>query len=398
MSFREPESRDSDQTNMAKGKKQARSKTKKALRSKGLRRSSSKTKTGSKSRSAALLRSEISGIKVAILGIGNVASCFVQSIYAKELKGMWHEKIGDYRRNDIKIVGAFDIDKRKVGRDLADAIFSEPNVSPKVSAVPKTGIIVQAGIVNHEVPRHLTSQTIDASDFRDQLKMTGANIVLNLIPSGMADTSFDYAEAALKAGCSFINATPESIASDSSLSAKFEASKLVLVGDDLLSQFGGTAFHKGILDFMNSRGLRIEKSYQLDVGGGSETLNTISEPIKLEKRDIKTESISEELPYKFETVAGTTDYVDYMGNNRTSYFWIQAKSFFDSDVKIDVYLRTNDAANAGNVLLDVIRAVARARQKGRFGSPKEICDYGFKKLRKPALLRKAHEEFLSQYS
>jgi myo-inositol-1-phosphate synthase len=343
-------------------------------------------------------KSEVKGIKVALIGIGNVASCFVQSVHATEVRGMWHEKIGGYTRRDIKIVGAFDVDKRKVGKDLADAIFSEPNVSPKFSEVPKTGIFVQPGVVNHDLPRHLTSQSIGGSDFEERLRMTGADIALNLIPSGMPDTSYDYAQAALKARCSFINATPEAIATDRLLVNNFQAAKLLVVGDDLLSQFGGTAFHKGILDFMNSRGLTIEKSYQLDVGGGNETLNTINESVKLEKRDIKTESISEELPYKFETVAGTTDYVDYMGNNRTSYFWIQAKSFFDSDVKIDIYLRTNDAANAGNVLFDVIRAVARARQTRRFGSPKEICEYGFKKLPKPALLRKAHDEFLSSYS
>jgi myo-inositol-1-phosphate synthase len=195
-----------------------------------------------------------------------------------------------------------------------------------------------------------------------------------------------------------VNGTPSEIACDNNLVRKYQNSQLVIAGDDILSQFGGTAFHKGILDFMNSRGLAIEKSYQLDVGGGSETLNTIDENIKMEKRNIKTESISEEVPYKFETVAGTTDYVDYMGNNRTSYFWIKARSFFDSDVKIDIYLRTNDAANAGNVLLDIIRAVIKSKSERRFGAPREICDYGFKKLPKPALLRRAREEFLTRYS
>jgi myo-inositol-1-phosphate synthase len=336
-------------------------------------------------------------IKVAIIGVGNVASGFVQAIYSQELKGIWHNVIGGYKKNDVKVVGAFDIDRRKVGKDLAEAIFSEPNVTPRFAPIDRTGILVQPGTVNYEIPGHLASQTVGVDNFAELLEIAKADIVLNLLPSGMADASFDYAQAALKAGCSFINATPDRVANDTSLRSKFAAAKLVLVGDDLLSQFGGTAFHKGILDFMNSRGLKIEKSYQLDVGGGNETLNTINERVKFEKREIKTGSISEEIPYKFETVAGTTDYVDYLGNNRTSYFWIQAKSFFDSDVKIDVYLRTNDAANAGNVLLDVIRAVAKAKESRKYGSPKEICDYGFKKLAKPVQLRKAHEEFLRIY-
>jgi myo-inositol-1-phosphate synthase len=336
-------------------------------------------------------------IKVAIIGVGNVASCFVQSVYAKQVRGIWHEKIGGYATHNVKITGAFDVDKRKVGKDLSQAIFSDPNVCPKFSNVPETGIIVQPGILNADIPKHLINQSIGGPDFAERLRMTGAQIALNLIPSGMSDSGFEYARASIKAGCSFINATPEVIAGDTSLVRKFQSAKLVLVGDDLLSQFGGTAFHKGILDFMNSRGLSIEKSYQLDVGGGNETLNTINEAVKLEKRNIKTASISEEIPYKFETVAGTTDYVDYMGNNRTSYFWIQARSFFDSEIKIDVYLRTNDAANAGNVLFDVVRAVARARQRRRFGCPEEICAYGFKKLAKPALLRQTHDDFLSRY-
>ncbi|MHB1909503.1 MAG: inositol-3-phosphate synthase [Nitrososphaerales archaeon] len=337
-------------------------------------------------------------IRIALLGVGNVASALVQALYARNPSGVWHETIGSYRVSDIKIVSAFDIDKRKVGKDLSEAIFASPNVSPKFWDVPQTGIIVQPGIMNYEIPRHLTSDPVGTSDFVNLLKESSPHIVLNLIPSGMPDTSYDYAKAALKAGCSFINATPVVLASDRNLRNKFGSSKLVLVGDDLMSQFGGTAFHKGILDFMNSRGIVVEKSYQLDVGGGNETLNTINEDVKISKRDIKTDSISGELPYKFETVAGTTDYVDYMGNNRTSYFWIKARSLFDSEIKIDVYLRTNDGANAGNVLLDVIRAVGSSLMSKRYGSPKEICDYGFKKIEEPTLLRKAHEEFLKKYS
>jgi myo-inositol-1-phosphate synthase len=338
-----------------------------------------------------------SEIQVALIGIGNVASAFVQMVYANDVSGIWHERIGGYKRTDLKIVGAFDIDARKVGRDLSEAIFAEPNVTSKFSDIGQTGIVVQPGIANYEIPKHLAGTPVRSDDFTEMLRSCQADVVLNLIPSGMQETSYEYAQAALRAGCSYVNATPAAIAIDEALVKKFEFARLVIVGDDLLSQFGGTAFHKGILDFMNSRGLRIEKSYQLDVGGGSETLNTVNEQIKLDKREIKTESISEEIPYKFETVAGTTDYVDYMGNNRTSYFWIQAKTLFDSDVKIDVYLRTNDGANAGNILLDVTRAISKASNQKRYGSPKEICDYGFKKLARPAMLRKAHEEFFERY-
>ncbi len=340
---------------------------------------------------------ESKAIRVALIGVGNVASAFVQMIYAGDVKGIWHERIGGYERTALKIVGAFDIDARKVGYDLSEAIFAEPNVTPRFSEVGQTGIVVQPGIANYEIPKHIAGAPVKSDDFGQLLKACQADVVLNLIPSGMHQTSYEYAVASLMAGCSYVNASPSSVATDMALVRKFEKAGLIIVGDDLLSQFGGTAFHKGILDFMNSRGVHIEKSYQLDVGGGSETLNTINEEIKLDKRDIKTGSISEEIPYKFETVAGTTDYVDYMGNNRTSYFWIQAKTLFDSDIKIDVYLRTNDGANAGNILLDVTRAISKAKSQKRYGSPQEICDYGFKKPSRPALLRKAHEEFFARY-
>ena len=336
-------------------------------------------------------------IRVALIGIGNVASTFVQSVYSRNLKGIWHEKIGGFRKGDLEIVSAFDVDRRKIGKDLNEAIFSSPNVSSKYADIRKTGVIVQPGVLLDDLPKHLADQATGTEDL-ELLKKEEPDIALNLIPSGMQDTSMEYAAAAVRAKCSFVNATPARIATDPSVKRKFSASKLVLAGDDLMSQFGGTAFHKGILDFMNSRGLRIEKSYQLDVGGGNETLNTINEDVRTNKREIKTETIAEEVPYKFKTMAGTTDYVDYMGNDRTSYFWIGAKSFFDSDVKIDVYLRTNDGANAGNILLDIVRAVAKSRETHHYGVQKEICDYGFKKLAKPVLLHNAHEAFLEKYS
>lgn len=336
-------------------------------------------------------------IKVALIGVGNVASAFVQSLYSRKVEGIWHPRIGGYRREDIELVSAFDVDKKKIGKDLSEAIFTLPNVGPKFAEVKRTGIIVQPGILLDDVPKHLSAETAGTENFTDLLKQSKPDVALNLIPSGMQDTSSEYAAAAIQAKCNFVNATPASIATDKAIRSKFSSSKLVVAGDDLMSQFGGTAFHKGILDFMNSRGLKIEKSYQLDVGGGNETLNTIREDVRTEKRDIKTDIIAEEIPYKFKTMAGTTDYVDYMGNNRTSYFWIAAKSFFDSNVEIDVYLRTNDGANAGNVLLDVTRAVAKSQREHHFGAQKEICDYGFKKLPKPVLLHKAHAEFLKKY-
>jgi len=336
-------------------------------------------------------------IKVAIIGVGNVASALVQSTHSKKLPGLWRKRVGGYNFSDVEIVAAFDVDKRKIGLELSEAIFRAPNVGQKFAKVPSTKVVVKTGIVKDTPPAHIADSTVGTDTIVEHLKESGASIALNLIPSGMPKTSVAYAKQCVEAGVSFVNATPSLVATKADLQRKFKKAKLVLVGDDLMSQFGGTAFHKGILDFINSRGIKIEKSYQLDVGGGNETLNTISEDVKIEKRDIKTEAVAAEVPYKFATVAGTTDYVDYMGDNRTSYFWISAKGVFDSNVEIDVYLRTNDGANAVNVLLDVIRAVSYSKKRKQFGTPSEICNYGFKKLARPVLLHSAQAEFNKKY-
>ena len=340
-------------------------------------------------------------IKIALIGVGNVSSVLAQACQTnKDVSGVWHKTVGGYSVHDIEIVSAFDIDRNKVGLDLSDAIFTPPNVSPKfVNKVPRMDVEVRPGLTNNDsksTDQYSTSPVTSKSIVED-LRHSRATIALNLISSGLDKTSIAYADQCLKAGLSFVNAAPAIVATNTSIRKRFQKAGKVVVGDDLMSQFGGTAFHKGILDFINSRGIRIDKSYQLDVGGGAETLNTISEDVKLAKREIKTESIAAEVPYKFETVAGTTDYVDYMGNNRTSYFWLSGRGFFDASVKVDVYLRTNDGANAANVLFDVIRGVSASLRRKQFGAPKEICDYGFKKLQKPVLLHDAHREFFKKY-
>ncbi len=339
----------------------------------------------------------MSKVKIALIGVGNVASMLVQAAHAKKISGLWHKKVGGYETSDLEIVAAFDIDKRKIGLDLSEAIFQKPNVTPKLANVPRTSVTVKPGILKDQIPQYLEGNVESVKAISKDLSESGATVALNLIPSGMQKTSSACANECLDARVSLVNATPSKLATNPALGSRFRKAKLVIVGDDLMSQFGGTAFHKGILDFVNSRGIHLEKSYQLDVGGGNETLNTISEEIKLAKRDIKTESISAEVPYKFATVAGTTDYVDYMGNNRTSYFWISGKGFFDSEVKIDVYLRTNDGANSANVLFDVVRAVTYSVKRREYGRVAEICDFGFKRLPKPVLLHDAHREFMKKF-
>jgi myo-inositol-1-phosphate synthase len=343
-------------------------------------------------------------IRVAIAGVGNATSVFIQGLtqYAKSgaTKGLWHPLVAGLPPSELEVVAAFDIDSRKVGEDLSRAMFARPNVAKRFVKVPKLGVKVSPGLLQHDPPPHLKEQKLSTStpaEVRSVLKKAKTDVFLNLISSGMGASSKAYALAALQAGASFVNCSPVILVKDKKLSEQFRKKGLVIVGDDLMSQFGGTVFHKGILKLMVDRGILVGKSYQLDVGGGSETFNTIDEEIKVAKREIKTSSVAGEVPYKFETVAGTTDYVDYMGNDRTSYFWFEGEGFLESGIEVDVYLRSSDGANAGNILLDVARAVSAAKSRGRAGAERTISGYGFKSPPRPVKFQEAAARFASEY-
>jgi myo-inositol-1-phosphate synthase len=210
----------------------------------------------------------------------------------------------------------------------------------------------------------------------------------------MDKTSAEYARAALRAGASFVNATPAKVA-NSPLAKSFAQKKLVLAGDDLLSQFGGTAFHKGMIDFMVERGVHVSKSYQLDVGGSEETKRTMDERIKMLKRGMKTGSIGMEAPYEFESVAGTTEYTDFLGDSRNSYYWMSSEGFLGSKIIMDLTLRTSDGANAGNVLIDVVRASMARKPVAK--KAQVLSAYGFKNPPRKAKVRQAYSDFVSMF-
>lgn len=342
-------------------------------------------------------------VRVGIAGVGNCASVLVQGLKyysGRKRDGLWHPVVAGLEPNDIQVVAAFDIDGSKVGRDLSEAIFAKPNVARMYTEVPPSGITVSKGVAKGDVAPHLAQREVVSgrrSEVVDVLRESKADILLNLISSGSDGSSEEYAEAALEAGCSFINCTPSLLLRKRRLTSSFTRKGLAMVGDDLMSQFGGTVFHKGLLNLMVKRGVKVSKSYQLDVGGGSETFNTIEERIKMAKREVKTSSVASEVPYKFETVAGTTDYVDYMGNDRTSYFWVEGSSFLNSGVSVDVYLRSSDGANAGNILFDVLRATHWSVRRGRLRNVPVICGYGFKSPPTPVPFEEAHGLFVKLF-
>ena len=341
--------------------------------------------------------------KVALIGVGNCASALIQGLqyYGKtETKqnstGLRNPLLGGLGPKDIEVVAAFDIDERKVGKDLAEAVFAKPNNAPKVTDIPKTGVKVQKGPLMDGIGKMAetvvqVSKAADA-DVAKVLKASGTEIVLNLLPSGAAQASEFYAQKALEAKCAFVNATPNFIASNAEWAKKFSDAGLPLVGDDLVDQVGSTALHRTLLQLLSQNGVKIIETYQLDVGGGTESMDTMDRT-RDAKRAIKTESVASTLPYKTEVVAGSTDYVDFLENKRDSYFFISGTYFCNAPMKIDLKFSTVDAPNAGSVLFDVVRAVKLALNKKQKGAVEAICAYGFKHAPQMLALEAAEDAF-----
>ena len=342
-------------------------------------------------------------IRVALVGVGNCSSAFVQGLQyyskfeeEKDFVGLRNPYLGGLSPRDIKVVAAFDVDKRKVGKDLAEAIFAKPNNTPQVTEVPLTGVIVDKGSLMDGVGKRAKNLVLisDASeiDVAEVLRKNEVEIVVSLLPSGAFEASQWYAEQSLAAGCGFINATPNAIACNSAWSKRFEEVGLPLVGDDLIDQVGSTALHKTLLELLSKSGVKIIETYQLDVGGGVESLETLDRS-RDAKRAIKTQSVASALPYKAEIVAGSTDYVDFLENKRDSYFWIQGVYFYNSPMQIDLKFSTVDAPNAGSMLFDVIRATKMALDRNQRGAIIPICAYAFKRPPKILAIENAETVF-----
>lgn len=327
-------------------------------------------------------------IKVALIGVGNCTSALIQGVqyYAnvekeEEAIGLRHLKIGGYHPKDLEFTCAFDVAQGKVGKDLSEAMFGKPNNVPKFAEVPTLDVKVLKGPVLDGIGEELREEVkIDPSDEVDvaeSLTESGAEIAVNVLPSGSTEAPRRYAEEALKANCAYVNAAPVLIATDQTWMERYNEAGLPIVGDDLTDQVGATMIHKTLLETLSKRGIRIKETYQLDVGGGTESLETLTRAREA-KRKIKTRAVETVLPYKASVVAGSTDYVDFLGNRRNSYFWVEGTYFGGTPMGMDIRLSTIDAPNAGSVLLDVIRGVKIALDRGEAGNIEPISMYAFK--------------------
>jgi myo-inositol-1-phosphate synthase len=340
-------------------------------------------------------------IKIALAGVGNCASALTQGLtyytmFKENPIGLRNPQLGGFTPSHIQIVAAFDIDKRKVGKDLAEAIFAPPNNAPRVTDIAATGVTVQKGPLLDGIGKSakdiIQPSTQPDADVAQTLRQANAEILINLLPSGATQASKHYAEQAIAANCAFINATPTYIASDAGWAKRYENAQLPLAGDDLVDQVGSTALHKTLLKLLSNSGVKITETYQLDVGGGTESLDTLDRTRET-KRNIKTQSVASALPYKTEIVAGSTDYVDFLQNKRDSYFWISGTYFCNAPMRIDLKFSTVDAPNAGSVLFDIIRATKIALNNKKSGAIIPISAYAFKRPPQMLPLETAEKTF-----
>ncbi len=330
-------------------------------------------------------------IKIAIVGVGNCASSLVQGItyyQAKEDKtleasGIMSWDIGGYNPSDIEVVAAFDIDKRKVGKDVAEAIFSLPNCTTVFCAdVPLTGVSVGMGKILDGFSDHLENYPADLRFCKsaepepnleqvvETLKTSQVDVLLNYLPVGSEKATKFYAQCALDAGVAFVNNIPVFIASDPEWANKFTEKNIPVIGDDIKSQVGATIVHRALTDLFNKRGAKIERSYQLNTGGNTDFLNMLNQSRLKSKKESKTEAVQSLLGEKRlepENVhIGPSDWISWQKDNKVCFIRMEAKVFGDVPINLELRLSVEDSPNSAGVVIDAIRycKLALDRKKG----------------------------------
>jgi myo-inositol-1-phosphate synthase len=323
----------------------------------------------------------MSRIKVAIVGVGNCASSLVQGLHYYDddrldaAIGLMHREIGGYRPSDIEVVAAFDIDRRKVGRDLTEAIFAEPNCTAVFCPdLPRSGVEVRMGRLLDGVSAHMSdhpdARTFlpaglpepGAADVARELRASGAEIVLNYLPVGSEEATRFYAACALEAGCGFVNNIPVFLASDPAWARRFEEAGLPLVGDDIKAQLGATITHRTLIDLFARRGVKVDRTYQLNTGGNTDFLNMLNRDRLASKKVSKTEAVQSVAAERIEDDnihVGPSDYVPWQRDNKVC--------FGDVPLNLELRLSVEDSPNSAGVAIDAIRCCRLALDRGRGG-------------------------------
>ncbi len=334
-------------------------------------------------------------IRIAIAGVGNCASSLVQGLayYAPDDRtvGLMHPSLGGYRVSDIQVVAAFDIDRRKVGRPVEEAIFALPN-NTKVFCreIPPTGVTVAMAPILDGVAPHLASygpqerfepSDLPPVDVTRLLRESGAEILVNYLPVGSQQATEHYARACLDAGVSLVNCVPVFIVSDPTWAGEFRRRKIPCVGDDVKAQVGATITHRTLMRLLADRGMAIENTYQLNVGGNTDFLNMLSRERLASKKISKTQAVQSQLDTPLpegQIHIGPSDYVPFLRDNKVCFLRITAAGFGGVPMEIELRLSVEDSPNSAGVVVDAIRCCRIARDRGLAGPIDAVSAYTMK--------------------
>jgi myo-inositol-1-phosphate synthase len=330
-------------------------------------------------------------IRIAIVGVGNCASALIQGMEfyrekhqnngSLEALGLMHLDLGGYRPWDIQVTAAFDIDRRKVGKPLQEALFAKPNCTKPVFPNPNdSGVIVSMGEVLDGVSEHMKDYPEDRTfvvadekpcNVGKVLRDSGTEILLNYLPVGSDRATEFYAEACLNTGISFVNCMPSFIVSDRQWAKRFEAKGIPVVGDDIKSQLGATIIHRILAQLFEDRGVRLDRTYQLNTGGNTDFLNMINRHRLKNKRISKTEAVQSLLnvPLEPENIhIGPSDYVPWQNDNKVCFLRMEGRGFAEVPLNLELRLSVEDSPNSGGMAIDAIRCCRIARDR-RIGGP-----------------------------
>jgi len=343
------------------------------------------------------------GIKVGIVGVGNCASALVQGVHYYKVNNdvdppVAFPDVGGYKVTDIVFTAAFDVDARKVGKDLGEAIFSPPNNATKIIEVGRLGVVVKAGPVLDGVVDALGIPVVSGTieDVVKELNSTNTHMLVNYLPTGAQKASEAYAEAALRAGAAFINAMPATIASSREWQEKFTRAGLPLVGDDTQNQIGSTVLHKTLIRLLAIRGVDIDNTYQINIGGTPDFLNLMFR--RADKEATKTRAVKMMAEGReFNAYIAPVAYVDFLSDRKIAHILIEGRKFGGIPFRIEVTLEVHDAWNSAGVIVDVIRMVKLALDRGIGGPLYSVSAWAFKNPpvhAPPEIARAWVEEFI----
>jgi myo-inositol-1-phosphate synthase len=330
-------------------------------------------------------------VKIAIAGVGNCASALVQGIhyYSKnsvpeeDIVGLAQYRIAGMTPADIDVVAAFDVNETKVGKDLSEAILAKPNNTVRITEVPKLGVQVMKaplldGIGKYLKPVVKVSDEPEVPSVSSAIKDSGAEILVNYLPVGSTKAVHFYAEEAIRAQVPFVNAMPVFVASDASWQKKFSEASLPTAGDDVMSQLGATVLHKTIVKLCVDRGVKVDETYQLNIGGDADFLNMLEESRLVDKRISKTSAVKAMSPYDVPTRIGPSDYVPFLDNDKVCYVWVKGRYFGNIPLTIDLKLHVVDAYDSAGVMVDAIRGTKVGFDRGVKGPLESVSAYCFK--------------------